>query len=240
MDEYLLMTLLVVMANGVFDAVVVAWLAGRRSKQALVSYLNSGEALPYMDQIASRAKLAVIPEISGMENRIMTALDSKIKTIRGDIHAEMDSFETPEIPEIPTLEQIRAEFSTVVASQTTDLKAEILESIKMSEQGMQSALNRQVSGQLKSLGIDAAVSDLGEAIQNEAIASGTAKDMILAKVMGVQISPKFAKDNPVAALLIETGRAALLQQVQQMMPGANQNISSNQSNTTAIKTSPFG
>ena len=40
MDELLLVTLILVVVNGVFDAVVVAWLAGKRSRQALMRWIQ--------------------------------------------------------------------------------------------------------------------------------------------------------------------------------------------------------
>ena len=55
MDELLVFTLVVVLINGIFDAVVVAWLAGRRSRAALEAWLESPkteEALKHILTVA--------------------------------------------------------------------------------------------------------------------------------------------------------------------------------------------
>lgn len=78
MDEFVIGVLAAVVFNGVFDALVVAWLAGRRSKLALISWLDSDEADPYYDRIAERAVKRFDSRIQGIESK-MDEVDSRMK-----------------------------------------------------------------------------------------------------------------------------------------------------------------
>lgn len=53
MEEWILFFLMIV-ANGIIDCVLVAWLAGKRSKQALVAYLESDASDEMFDNVFKR------------------------------------------------------------------------------------------------------------------------------------------------------------------------------------------
>jgi hypothetical protein len=51
-DPFVLLAVVLFAGNGLFDAILVAWLAGRQSKRRLVTYLESEESKPLVDRIA--------------------------------------------------------------------------------------------------------------------------------------------------------------------------------------------
>lgn len=55
MDEALLIAIVIVLVNGIFDAVVVAWLAGRRSRAALEKWLESPKSEEALRHILTTA-----------------------------------------------------------------------------------------------------------------------------------------------------------------------------------------
>jgi hypothetical protein len=214
MDEFILMTLLVVIANGVFDAVVVAWLAGKRSKAALVSWMQSPEAVPYMDMIADRAMLRINPLIRQVTERI-------------------DSIEIPEIPDIPAVNL--QPIYDAISAQGASLKADVVESCTQAFNGMQSGAVRALQGQLKPY--DEMLDNVGNEIMGHLAANASPLDLAKAEILGTKISDKYARDHPAAAMILKTGKIQLLQMLEAgQIPG----LAGEAINKGATVTKPLG
>jgi hypothetical protein len=103
MDNELLLIIVAVMVNGVVDCTLVAWLAGRRSKKALVDWLMSGDeeqqaaiaqivALAIISPIPTGKKVLdedgkehpeVLPLYKFMGRELSNSLIYKLKAVRG-------------------------------------------------------------------------------------------------------------------------------------------------------------
>lgn len=99
MDEILIMTLVLVIVNGVFDAVVVAWLAGKRSRQAIMKLIDEAaegdeEAMEFLFKLGDvLIKWAVDPHIK-TGNRQKVATD-KVDAEGNPIYKEVDEIVSP-------------------------------------------------------------------------------------------------------------------------------------------------
>lgn len=69
-------------ANGLFDAIAVAWLAGRQSKRKIQAWLTSPESDPYIDRITARVveKIPKVPQFTAevVEPPLTVALERKM------------------------------------------------------------------------------------------------------------------------------------------------------------------
>lgn len=262
MDELLLMTLALVIANGVFDAVVVAYLAGRRSKKALVDWMQSKEAVPYMDMIADRAMLRITPifESSKADTAALrTTMNERISSLKADLKTDLQrtteniedlicGINIPEIPAMPTpdfsplLLEIKTAVQTLIDEQTAGLSEQMLDSVKKSQLALQSAALRANAGAMGDL--DSLIEESGQGIIDEAIASGGARSMLKAQILGQGLPKNYQKTHPIGSMVLQAGKVALCQAidsgiVDQYIPGnaatINNNTSPNSNKTNPIR-----
>lgn len=214
MDEFLLMTVIVVIANGIFDAVVVAYLAGRRSKEALVTFLNSSEADPYYSKIAAKASQEMSPVI---DQKIASIKMPEIPKpnyaeIRLLVREEISRIPMPEIPELPEAPDFQALQSSIILSMNEQLNAmmpAIVETVqtalKEEIRAVKAAETRKLGQELKEYGLG--IDEMGGALREEMM-SKASEGMSPAQIAAV----KFLQQKPSAAWIEENpGSAAFLE-----------------------------
>lgn len=160
------------------------------------------------------------------------------------IGKRIDAIELPEIPAFdpaPIVNEMTVRVNAMLEAQGEELKAKVLESTKMSFKAMQSGLTRGLQRELGNL--EGPIDEFASEILEQATASMNPTDMMMAQIMNMDVSDKFAKDNPLATLALRYGKMGLLKGISEgALPGmpAGKGLSNQQVNTPAVKTSPFG
>lgn len=105
----------------IFDAIVVAWAAGRRSKKALVRYLESDESRPLWERQAQKVLEAIEPRITEVETRISTMSFDLTPAVN-----EMKLYMRAEVERIRAVIDGKLGFGKKIAKQTGEaLAAEV-------------------------------------------------------------------------------------------------------------------
>ena len=170
MDEFMVMTLLVVIANGIFDAVVVAAIAGKRSKAALVSWMQSPEATPYMDMIADRAMLRITPitdklnlSVDSMNGQIQ-AFHTKVDLIQTSISAVTDATKS-----LPNMNGELSQFRKTQDGMISDVQENIRANIEDLQNQTLTALNTQLNAAVETIRTEIVASIDGKLKSFEAV-----------------------------------------------------------------------
>ena len=230
MDEFVIMTLLVVIANGIFDAVVVAAIAGKRSKAALVTWMQSTEATPYMDMIADRAMLRMEPVLNQLKQDfrstvapIQTSISAVTDATKSlpNMNGELSQFRKTQDEMISDVqENIRANIedlqnqtlqalNTQLNAAVETIRTEIVASIDGKLKSFEAVKQKQLNKALKQFGLQ--VGEMGEAVQGELMADADENGMSPYHVAALNIlsqtpSEEWMINNPTAAMLWKTAQ----------------------------------
>lgn len=100
-DEVALGILVAVIINGLFDATAVAYLAGRRSKKALVTYLESKESNPLWDKQAAKVLDVIGPNVDTrlgrfegvLRSELLAPTETKLDALKAETTDRLDAFD---------------------------------------------------------------------------------------------------------------------------------------------------
>ena len=95
MDEILLGIVLAVVINGAFDAIVVAWIAAKRSPGAFDRWVRSEKAKPALHVISQAVREEVIPDLPSAST--LKAEIDQVRVDMGRMHAELSAEMPPNI-----------------------------------------------------------------------------------------------------------------------------------------------
>lgn len=156
--------------------------------------------------------------------------------LNANISLEMGQIDIPEI-DLPTLRaSLVDDLRGLLASQGDFLKDQVLASTQASMAAMKSGLTRGLHKELSAL--EGPIEEFAAGALQQAAASMAPQDMLMAQIMQMDVSDKFAKDNPLATLALRYGKMGLLKGVTEgMLPGVGQPA---QAAAAQIRTSPFG
>lgn len=188
MDEMILIMLVTIAINGLFDAVVVASLAGKRSKNALISWLQGPEATTYYGKIAEQAELRITPRMEAMQATIRSEIDSKMgEFTQKFVMPDLDSF-----------------------------KVELSEELKASAKGVMMNMNSQATRALQKelKGMAPAIEAVEEQALTQLQGSIDPRAAIFQQLMSVDVSDEFAEKYPLQASIVKMGKLGMLQYAQ--------------------------
>lgn len=225
MDEFVLMTLIVVIANGIFDAVIVASIAGTKAKNKTQAFLDSPAADPYYQRMGTQAALKIKPLIS-----------EEIQSIKEDLSAEISEQIRNEISmiKIPTANELSANMSSEIQKNLSSLSLEFKEIQSSTLESVNSQLNalvevmreqmlttldaklksweaqktRQLGKALEPYGV--LIDESGNQIQAELAEQATEGlsplQIAALEFINQRTSPQFAADNPGAAMFFKAAK----------------------------------
>lgn len=189
--------------------------------------------------------------ITAQFQRMEGMLDQKIKGINIPkldeidllIGKRLDMLEIPEIPTFdmtPMVDELTNRVNGIMAAQGDNIKAQVLESSKMSFKAMTSGLTRGLHKELS--GLEGPLDEFAEGLMNEAAASMDPQQMVMAQIMNMDVSDKFAKDNPLATLALRYGKMGLLKGMSEggLGGGASTKEPNTQKGNTAPNSGIFG
>ena len=186
--------------------------------------------LKFQTEAREHAANLITAQFSRMET-LISALETRLN---GAISLEMEQIDIPEV-DLPALRAaLTADLQGLLASQGDSLKTQVLESTQASMAAMKSGLTRGLHKELGAL--EGPIDEFAEGLLQQAAASMAPQDMLLAQIMQMDVSDKFARDNPLATLALRYGKMGLLKGVTEgIMPGVGQAPAA-----TQVRTSPFG
>ena len=162
---------------------------------------------------------------------MITALETRLN---GAISQGMGQIDIPEV-DLPALQAgLTEDIRSLLADQGDVLKDQVLASTQASMAAMKSGLTRGLHKELGAL--EGPIDEFAQGVMQQAAASMAPQDMLMAQIMQMDVSDKFAKDNPLATLALRYGKMGLLKGVNEMvMPAVGQPSAAAQ-----VRTSPFG
>ena len=242
MDSVEVWFLMAVLVNGAFDAIVVAWLAGKRSKKALVTWLQSDEATPYYDQIADRAQARFEPMVANLEAKV-AAISPEIAERTENLGENLPSADLISTQLTQQLTALQSQLGQI----QTDVQSQLetgLNNLRSSIGGMFGAVRgAEVTGVQQALKkLDGPLNEMeAVAIENIGMALNEGNPMagLMLQLARDDMTPDFAEEHPVQAQAYRAGKAWLLQQIKQMMP-PQQPTNMPVATTVKREFSPFG
>ena len=189
--------------------------------------------------------------ITAQFQRMEGMLDQKIKGINIPkldeldllIGKRLDLIDIPEIPAFdmnPMIDELTNRVNGIMAAQGENLKTQVLESSKMSLNALKSGLTRGLHKELGEL--EGPLDDFAEGLMQDAAASMNPQAMVMSEIMNMNVSDKFAKDNPLATLALRAGKMALLKGMSEggLGGGASTKEPNTQKGNTAPNSGIFG
>ena len=225
MDEFLITAVLIMIVNGIFDAVVVAQLAGNKAKNKTQAFLDSPEADPYYQRMGEQAAAKIKPMISAEISEIKTDLTeemtdliqtelSKIKIptaneLSANMTAEIQknlSLQSQEILNIQqsTIEAVNAQLNALVEV----MRDQMITTLDAKLKSWEAQKTRQLGKALEPYGV--LIDESGNKIQAE-FADQAAEGLSPLQVAALDFinqrtSPQFAEDNPGAAIFFKAAK----------------------------------
>ena len=186
---------LLIAINAIVDTLLVAYVAGLRSKKALVEYLNSPESDVLWDKQARKVVEVVQP-----------AVDTRLGRFEAVIRAEMPH------PDVQVAD-MKAEIATKLDAMDRGLTA-ALQQVDSSFARVIGAMGGAEQELRKELAL---VSEEGQSAIEEAVAQADISNPVVRRLYAwaaKPVDPKLEAKNPIGAAALQLGKAALLERLQ--------------------------